>query len=120
MSLHRLFLFAKITTHIMKRGGKETFMMIFGIDVRRRICKKYMDWMEIVNLKAEMKQKKEAQSDEKTEEKFDKIIELLDEILEDKVFEMKLEIDQFELDFAKDVFENRDFYKYRIEDKKEA
>ena len=96
-------------------------MMMFGIDVRRRICRGSVEWMNFVNMKTEIELKKKDELDPETIENLEEIDKILDCIIETKKEEMKKEIESFEKDFAKDIFENEGFYKDIIlKDQKEA
>ena len=86
--------------------------MIFGIDVRRRICTQNNKWMEYVDLKARLDNLRS--DDEETNSKILHKLEMAYNIMEEvesiKRQDVHDAINQFEKDFVKEVKENKFLY----------
>ena len=89
-------------------------MMIFGIDVRREICKRYKDWDDFICVRADLKCMLDDEENEMAKEKIVKAMELLDEIITIKAFELKEATKKFEEDYVTDILKDMDLYKNRL------
>lgn len=87
--------------------------MIFGIDVRRRICKLDRKWMDYVDIKSHIKclVDDEEESNEEIKEKLKEALEIFKEIEMLKRQDFNDEVKQFEQEFAKEILANPEWYK---------
>lgn len=86
--------------------------MIFGIDIRRRICKPNSKWMDYIDLKTRLNLLR-SDDDETNPEilhKLDMAYNIMEEIEALKKSELRDVINQFEKDFVKEVKENKFLY----------
>ena len=90
-------------------------MILFSLDVRRRICSKDRAWMDYVTLKTDISLMKDNEQNEEIRTKLERVQNILEDVVELKKEEMKEEIDKFEKEFTKEVLENDEFYSMRIE-----
>ena len=89
--------------------------MIFGIDVRRQICKKNETWMQYVNLNTDASLLRSDEEEPDIRKKLDEIVRLTSEIVEMKKNGLHKVIKDFEKEFVTDVINNTDSYKFMLE-----
>lgn len=89
--------------------------MLFGIDVRREICKRHNKWENLIGISSAINRMKDDETSEAIKVQMEHIIESLDELIDLEGKEMIATIDKFEKEFASDVLENEDFYRARLE-----
>ena len=85
--------------------------MIFGIDVRKRICKQNEEYMEYIELKTRVGFLRDEEKNPDAKSALSDICDALDILAGVKKESLREEINQFEKDFVKDIFENEGFYK---------
>jgi gas vesicle protein len=85
-------------------------MIIFGIDIRRRVCKKYEEWLSMVELGCQFKNILEDETSEETRKLLEDIKSKIDQVIDIKKEEMNTSIHDFEREFVKEVIENKGFY----------
>jgi len=84
--------------------------MIFGIDIRREICKRYEDWMKLIDIRTTLEQ---LSRDEKNEDIKHLLLDahiLIEKIENAKRDDLHMATEKFEKDFAKEVLESPDWY----------
>lgn len=84
--------------------------MLFGLDVRRRICSMNEQLMSYVDCKSSLDILNNNESNEEIKEKIKTMISLMDDVIEIKKNDLHTEIKSFEEDFIKDIKEHRAFY----------
>jgi len=87
-------------------------MLIFGVDVRRRICRQHETWMQYIDIKSHLDNLR-SDSDETNPEILNKLemaYNIMKEIDSIKRQDMTDEIKRFEEDFVKEVKENKFLY----------
>ena len=90
--------------------------MIFTIDVRQIVCRKFEERRSLIELKArhDIIRKEEIDKNEKIANKLLDVIAIMNEIIDLKKDEEKEVLNKFERDFVADVLNNTDFYKDRL------
>lgn len=92
-------------------------MILFPIDVRNRICKKYDKWMDYVRVESELKILLENEINIEAYNKLEEAKKLIHEIEEIMKEELKKEMHDFEIEYVKEIFHFEEYYKTVIEDK---
>ena len=87
--------------------------MIFAIDVRRDICKKYSELEELIGIRVRIKRFIEDEGDKSIRAQMIDAFDCLDKLINLRQEELRTIIDSFEKDFVNDVLENTDFYMMR-------
>lgn len=88
--------------------------MIFGIDVRHKICNNNETWMNYVDLNATACLLRSDEEDPEIREKLNDIVRLTSEIVELKKKTLHEIIKNFEKEFVIDVINNVDSYKFML------
>lgn len=90
--------------------------MIFNIDVRQVVCRKFEEKKRLIELKASLDiiRKEEIDKNEKIANKLLDVIAIMNEIIDLKTDEEKEVLNKFEKDFVIDVLNDTDFYKDRL------
>lgn len=86
--------------------------MIFGIDVRRRICNTDRKWMDYVDIKSHLKSLVEDvdENNEEIKEKLKEALKIFEDIEALKRQDLHDEIHRFEQEFVKEVKTNQFLY----------
>lgn len=87
--------------------------MLFGIDVRKQICRRYKEWNDFICIRTDLKCKLDDEENVLARDYITQAMELIDKVVDIKSFDMKEATDKFEKDFVSDIFENQDFYRLR-------
>lgn len=84
--------------------------MIFGIDIRREICKRYNDWMDLIDMRTTLEQLSRDEKNEDIKHLLEDAHVLMNKIEEAKRKDLHTATEKFKQDFAKEVLASPDWY----------